>query len=120
MFAVIKTGGKQYKVSANDVIKVEKLQGEANQEINFSEVLMIGNEGDITVGFPLVEGAVVKATIIEQMRARKVIAFKKRRRQNSKRTRGHRQSLTLVRISEIVAGGSKAKKKTSNVEKQEG
>ncbi len=109
MFAVIKTGGKQYKVSANDLIKVEKLSGEANDEIEFTEVLMLGENSDVTIGSPIIEGAVVKAKIVEQTRARKVIAFKKRRRKNSKRTRGHRQSLTLIRISDIIAGAKKAK-----------
>lgn len=111
MFAVIKTGGKQYKVSANDLIKVEKLSGEANDEIEFTEVLMVGGDSDVTIGSPIVEGAVVKAKIVEQTRARKVIAFKKRRRKNSKRTRGHRQSLTIIRISDIIAGAKKAKAK---------
>lgn len=109
MFAVIKTGGKQYKVAANDLIKIEKLSGEANDTVEFTEVLMVGENADVTTGAPFISGAVVKATIVEQMRARKVIAFKKRRRKNSKRTRGHRQSLTIVRISEILVGKKEAK-----------
>lgn len=102
MFAVIKTGGKQYKVTANDLIKVEKIPGEVDNEVEFTEILLIDEDGKVTAGTPLIEGAVVKAKIIGQSRARKVIAFKKRRRQNSKRTRGHRQHLTLLRISDIV------------------
>lgn len=109
MFAVIKTGGKQYRVAANDVIKVEKVAGEAGDIVEFKEVLMV----DATIGAPLVEGAVVTAEVVEQGRARKVIAFKKRRRQNSKRTRGHRQELTTIRISEILTGGAKPAKKAA-------
>ena len=106
MFAVIKTGGKQYRVSANDVLQVEKVAGEAGDKVQFNEVLMV----DETIGAPLVEGASVAAEVVEQGRARKVIAFKKRRRQNSKRKRGHRQHLTTVRITEILTGGAKPKK----------
>ncbi|PWL16771.1 50S ribosomal protein L21 [Falsochrobactrum shanghaiense] len=109
MFAVIKTGGKQYRVAANDLIKVEKVAGEAGDVVEFAEVLMVGT----TVGAPLVEGALVTAEVVEQGRARKVIAFKKRRRQNSKRTRGHRQELTTIRISEILTDGAKPSKKAA-------
>ncbi|MBV2144841.1 50S ribosomal protein L21 [Falsochrobactrum sp. TDYN1] len=109
MFAVIKTGGKQYRVAANDLIKVEKVAGEAGDVIEFAEVLMVGT----TVGAPTVAGAVVTAEVVEQGRARKVIAFKKRRRQNSKRTRGHRQELTTIRISEILTDGAKPSKKVA-------
>ena len=107
MFAVIKTGGKQYRVAANDLIKVEKVAGEAGDIVEFAEVLMVGT----TIGAPVVEGALVTAEVVEQGRARKVIAFKKRRRQNSKRTRGHRQELTTIRISEILTDGAKPSKK---------
>ena len=100
MFAVIKTGGKQYRVAANDVVTVEKLEGEAGAKIEFTEVLMVGTK----IGAPVVVGAVVTAEVVEQGRAKKVIAFKKRRRQNSKRTRGHRQHQTTVRILDIAAG----------------
>jgi large subunit ribosomal protein L21 len=102
MFAVIKTGGKQYKVAAQDVIRVESLAGEAGDQVAF-DVLLLG-DGDAThVGAPLLEGASVTGEIVEQTRARKVIAFKKRRRQNYRRTRGHRQHLTVVRITDILA-----------------
>ena len=106
MFAVIKTGGKQYRVAANDLIKIEKVAGEAGDTVEFTEILMVGS----TIGAPTVEGAVVTAEVVEQGRARKVIAFKKRRRQNSKRTRGHRQEQTTIRISEILTDGAKPAK----------
>jgi large subunit ribosomal protein L21 len=103
MFAVIKTGGKQYRVAANDVLTIEKLEVTAGESIEFTEVLMVGVGADATIGAPFVEGAVVTAEVVEHGRAKKVIAFKKRRRQNSKRSRGHRQHHTVVRITDIVA-----------------
>lgn len=103
MFAVIKTGGKQYRVAANDVIKIEKLTAEPGAAITFSEVLMLGGEAGTTIGAPHVAGAIVAGEIVEQTRGPKVISFKKRRRQNSKRKRGHRQDLTVVRITGITA-----------------
>lgn len=106
MFAVIKTGGKQYKVAADDVITIEKLPHEAGDAVTFGDVLLL-NDGVAThVGAPTVAGATVVGTIVEQTRGPKVIAFKKRRRQNSRRKRGHRQLLTTVRIEKIVAGAS--------------
>jgi large subunit ribosomal protein L21 len=104
MYAVIKTGGKQYRVAANDTLAVEKLDGEAGATVEFTEVLMLGGEGDAKIGTPLLTGAKVTAEVVEQGRAKKVIAFKKRRRKNSRRKRGHRQELTTVRIKDIVAG----------------
>jgi large subunit ribosomal protein L21 len=115
MFAVIKTGGKQYSVAAEDLLKVEKLAGEPGDIIELNEVLMVGN----TVGTPLVEGAMVTAEIVEQGRARKVIAFKKRRRQNSRRTIGHRQHFTKLQISEILTDGAKPSKKKAAAPKAE-
>lgn len=100
MFAVIKTGGKQYKVAANDVITIEKLDQEAGAKVVFGEVLMVNS----TIGAPTVAGASVVGEVVEQTRGPKVIAFKKRRRKNSRRKRGHRQDLTVVKITEIVAG----------------
>ncbi len=100
MFAVIKTGGKQYRVAANDVVTVEKLGRRSRLKIEFTEVLMVGTK----IGAPVVAGAVVTAEVVEQGAPKKVIAFKKRRRQNSKRTRGHRQHQTTVRILDIAAG----------------
>jgi large subunit ribosomal protein L21 len=110
MFAVIKTGGKQYRVAANDLIKVEKVIGEAGDIVHFSEILMIGEGASAAIGSPTVEGALVTAEVVEQGRAKKVIAFKKRRRQNSKRTRGHRQHLSTIRIVELLTGGAKPTK----------
>ncbi|MDQ0318161.1 large subunit ribosomal protein L21 [Pararhizobium capsulatum DSM 1112] len=117
MFAVIKTGGKQYRVAANDVVTIEKLDGVAGDKIEFTEILMVGVGADATIGAPFVEGAVVSAEVVEQGRAKKVIAFKKRRRQNSKRSRGHRQHQTTVRILDIAAvAGAKAKKASKKSE----
>jgi large subunit ribosomal protein L21 len=110
MFAVIKTGGKQYRVAANDQITIEKLVGSAGETVAFEHVLMLSDGASTTVGAPTVAGASVAAEIVEQGRGDKVISFKKRRRQNSKRKRGHRQDLTVVRITEILTGG-----KTVNV-----
>jgi large subunit ribosomal protein L21 len=104
MFAVIKTGGKQYKVAVDDVLTVEKLAGSAGETMVFEHVLMVDNE----VGSPHVAGASVAAEIVEQTRGPKTINFKKRRRQNSKRKKGHRQDLTKLRIIEILTGGRKA------------
>ncbi len=100
MFAVIRTGGKQYKVAANDTITVERLAGEPGDTIELKEVLMIGGD-TVTVGNPTVAGAVVACQIVRQSRGDKVIAFKKRRRQNSRRKRGHRQEHTVLKITEI-------------------
>jgi len=111
MFAVIKTGGKQYSVAASDLLRVEKIAGEPGDIVEISEVLMLGDGDKTTIGTPYVEGAMVAVEILEQGRARKVIAFKKRRRQNSKRTIGHRQHFTKIEISEILAGGAKPSKK---------
>ncbi len=106
MFAVIKTGGKQYKVAANDVITIERLEAEAGDVVAFDQVLMLGGD-TVTVGTPTVAGATVAAEVVEQARGPKVISFKKRRRQNSKRKKGHRQDLTIVRITEILTAGKK-------------
>lgn len=110
MFAVIKTGGKQYRVSPSQLIKVEKVAGNAGEVVEFKEVLIVGDGDKTTIGTPVIADALVTAEVVEQARAPKVIAFKKRRRQNSKRIRGHRQELTIVRISEILTGGAKPKK----------
>jgi len=109
MFAVIKTGGKQYRVVADDVLKIEKVAGEAGEMVSFDQVLAVGE----TIGAPLVDGAVVTAEILEQGRSKKVISFKKRRRQNSQRTKGHRQHLTTVQILEVLTGGAKPSKKAA-------
>ncbi|HET6320677.1 MAG TPA: 50S ribosomal protein L21 [Hyphomicrobium sp.] len=101
MYAVIKTGGKQYRVAADDVITIEKIAGEAGAQVEFGEVLLIGGDSP-KIGTPLVSGAKVVAEFIEETRGPKVIAFKKRRRKNSRRKRGHRQDLVKVRIKSIV------------------
>lgn len=103
MFAVLKTGGKQYKVASDDVIKVEKLDGKAGDTIELNEVLFVGGEKTAKVGTPTVKGASVKAEIIAQDRGPKIIVFKKKRRQNYRRKKGHRQDLTVLRIKEIKA-----------------
>ena len=105
MFAVIRTGGKQYRVMPNDVLKVEKLAGEAGETITFTDVLAVGSIAGTTLGAPLVAGATVTATVIAQDRLDKVIIFKKRRRQNSRRKNGHRQHVTVLRVAGISADG---------------
>jgi large subunit ribosomal protein L21 len=101
MYAVIKTGGKQYRVAPNDVIQVERLDGAAGDVIELDQVLMLGGD-EPKVGVPLVAGAKVSATVLEQMRGPKIIIFKKRRRKNSRRRTGHRQNLTVLRITDIA------------------
>jgi len=102
MYAVIKTGGKQYRVSQDDILKVEKLDGDNGSTIEFSDVLMVGEGDSVKVGAPFVSGAKVTAELVEQARGPKVIAFKKRRRKNSRRKKGHRQDLTVLRITGIT------------------
>ena len=109
MFAVIKTGGKQYRVAAEDKLKVEKVAGEPGEIIQFGDVLVVGGEA-VTLGNPTVSGASVAAEVLDQGRGPKVIAFKKRRRKNSRRKRGHRQEFTLIRITEILTDGAKPTK----------
>ncbi len=101
MYAVIKTGGKQYRVAKDDVLNVERLPGEAGAKVEFTEVLMVGEGASVKVGTPTVSGAKVTAELVEQARGPKLIAFKKRRRKNSRRKKGHRQDLSKVRITKI-------------------
>jgi large subunit ribosomal protein L21 len=103
MFAVIRTGGKQYKVAQDDLVIVEKLSGEPGAVVDFDEVLMIGDGAELSAGTPLVAGATVSATIVEQSRAAKILVFKKKRRHNYRRKKGHRQYQTVLRIGEIRA-----------------
>ncbi|MGH6835174.1 MAG: 50S ribosomal protein L21 [Methylocella sp.] len=105
-FAVIKTGGKQYSVAAGDMITVMKLAGNPGDRVTFDRVLMFSQDGEPALGTPFIEGASVGGQIVEQTRGPKAIAFKKRRRKNSKRKHGHRQDLTLVRITELLTGGT--------------
>ena len=110
MFAVIKTGGKQYKVAKDNVISIEKLAGEPGTVVEFADVLMVSDGAQSTIGTPIVEGATVAGTVLDQTRADKIIVFKKKRRQNYRRKQGHRQDLTVVRITEILTDGKKPAK----------
>jgi len=106
MFAVLKTGGKQYKVQSGDMLRVEKLAADAGETIQFNDILMLGGDA-ATVGAPFVEGAAVQAEVVDQIKGEKTIKFVKRRRKHSsKRTRGHRQQLTLVKITDILSTGA--------------
>jgi len=109
MYAVIKTGGKQYRVQAGDLLVVEKLDGEPGAEVAFGDVLLLGDGEAVTVGAPLVDGAKVSATLIETRKGEKVKIFKKIRRQGYRRTRGHRQSETVLRVTSIAGAGKTAK-----------
>jgi large subunit ribosomal protein L21 len=104
MYAVIKTGGKQYRVAADELLTIEKIAGQAGAVVEFTEVLMVAGSAEPKIGAPTVSGARVTAEVVEQGRAPKVIAFKKRRRKNSRRKRGHRQEQTIVRVKEIIGG----------------
>ncbi|MCL4675162.1 MAG: 50S ribosomal protein L21 [Pararhodobacter sp.] len=108
MFAVLKTGGKQYRVQSGDVLRVERLAADAGETVQFNEILMVGGESTV-IGAPLVDGAAVQAQVIDQIKGDKVIHFVKRRRKHSsQRTKGHRQKLTLVRVTDILASGADA------------
>ena len=109
MFAVIKTGGKQYRVATDDVLQVEKIAGNPGDVVEFAEVLVVGGDSP-QFGTPTIAGAIVAGEVLEQGRGPKVIAFKKRRRKNSRRKRGHRQEFTRVRITEILTDGKKPSK----------
>lgn len=109
MYAVIRTGGKQYRVAPEDIIEIEKVAGEAGEIVQFGEVLMLGGDKP-QFGAPLIDGASVAAQVIEQKRADKILVFKKKRRKNYRRKKGHRQHLTAVRITEILTGGKKPSK----------
>jgi large subunit ribosomal protein L21 len=109
MFAVFKTGGKQYRVAPDDVLKVDKIMGEPGEIVAFDDVLVVGGDS-VTLGAPTIAGATVAAEVLDQARGPKIIAFKKRRRKNSRRKRGHRQEFTLLRITEILTDGKKPSK----------
>ena len=118
MFAVIRTGGKQYKVAKDDIITVEKLLGEPGEKVQLGDVLMLGEEGKApTVGTPLVQKAAVTAEIVEQGKGDKVIVFKKKRRHNYRRTKGHRQEQTTLKVLEVSATGAKAAAKKAAASK---
>ena len=110
MYAVVRTGGKQYKVAPGDVVLVEKLDGEAGAEIKLDDILMVNDGTTTVIGSPTVEGAVVTASIIEQGRADKILVFKKKRRQGYRRMAGHRQDQTVLRILDVAGAGAKKKK----------
>ena len=103
MYAVIKTGGKQYRVAKNDVIRVEKIDAEAGSSVDLDEVLLVGGGDEARVGTPLVDGAKVTATVLEQIKGEKIVVFKKKRRKNYRRKKGHRQLLTVLRVTDIAA-----------------
>ena len=107
MFAVIRTGGKQYRVAPNDIIEIERVAGEPGDIIELGEVLLLGGDGGPKTGSPLIAGALVAAEVMEQTRGDKIIVFKKKRRKNYRRKKGHRQDLTLLRITEILTDGKK-------------
>ena len=113
MYAVIKTGGKQYRVAANDTIQIEKLEGSAGDSVEFNDVLMVSNGDAIDWGAPVVAGATVAGEIVGQVRGPKIVIFKKRRRKHYRRKNGHRQDLTAVRITEILTGGAKPEGKAA-------
>jgi len=102
MYAVIKTGGKQYRVAKDDIVTIERVAGDTGTTIEFDEVLLVGSGADVKVGTPIVSGAKVTAELVKQTRGPKLIAFKKRRRKNSRRKKGHRQDLSTVRITNIM------------------
>ncbi|MHA1517266.1 MAG: 50S ribosomal protein L21 [Alphaproteobacteria bacterium] len=110
MFAVIRTGGKQYRVAPNDIIEIEKIAGAPGDIVHLGEVLLLGGDGSPKVGSPTISGASVTAQVLEQKRDDKIIVFKKKRRQGYRRTKGHRQALTALRITEILTDGKKPSK----------
>jgi large subunit ribosomal protein L21 len=108
MLAIFKTGGKQYSVKAGQILKVEKLEGSEGDNISFNDILAVSDNSDHTIGSPLVKGATIEAKILEQIRDKKIIVFKKRRRQNYRHTQGHRQYLTVLKIESIAIGDKKS------------
>ena len=110
MFAVIRTGGKQYRVEPGDCITVERIAGDAGASVTFDEVLMLADDKKQTVGKPLVKGATVAATVLEQARAPKIIVFKKKRRKGYRRTHGHRQDITVLRVTDVRSAAARTKK----------
>ena len=119
MFAVIKTGGKQYRVSPDDIIQIERIEGDEGSRVTFANVLMAGSGSDVSIGTPSVEGATVTAEVLEHNRSKKTISFKKRRRQNSRRKQGHRQLLTTVSILEVLTDGAKPSRDASGKSAQQ-
>ena len=120
MYAVIQTGGKQYKVAPDDILRVERLEAEPGDTVALESVLMLGGNDGVTVGQPFVEGATVAAEVVEQARGKKIIVFKKLRRKNHRRRNGHRQDLTVLRITEILTGGKKPSKAKAKPDEKPG
>ena len=118
MLAIFKTGGKQYSVKAGQVLRVEKLEGNKGDSISFNDVLAVSENSNHTIGNPLVEGAIVQAKILDQIRDKKIIVFKKRQRQNYRHTQGHRQYLTILQIESIVLDGKKSAIKITKTEEK--
>ena len=120
MFAIIKTGGKQYRISPGDILKLESLGGKKGSKVNFTDVMMFNNDKTVLIGSPYLVNVKISATILENKKDKKVLIFKKRRRHNSRRLNGHRQLLTVVKIDDIIVDGkviadnSEKKKKVSN------
>ena len=119
MLAVFKTGGKQYSVKAGQILKVEKLDGSQGDSVSFNDGLAVSNESDHMIGSPVIKGATVQAKILEQIRDKKILVFKKRKRQNYRRTQGHRQYLTVLQIESISVGDKKSTAPTKEVKKQD-
>jgi large subunit ribosomal protein L21 len=116
MFAVIRTGGKQYRVAPNDIIEIEKIAGKPGDIIEFAEVILLGGDGGPKTGSPTIAGALVAAEVLEQRRSDKITVFKKKRRANYRRKKGHRQELTALRITEILTDGKKGSKQATRPE----
>ena len=117
-FAVIQTGGKQYKVKANEILKIEKLENEASSKIEFKEILACGDEKNIEIGSPTVKGAKVEAELLKNSKNRTILIFKKRRRKNSRRKNGHRQQFSLIRISKIFSKDGKVISEAEKITKE--
>ena len=119
MLAVFKTGGKQYSVKSGQILKVEKLEGSKGDSVYFNDVLAVSDTSVHTIGSPLIKGAIVQAKILEQIRDKKIIVFKKRKRQNYRHTQGHRQYLTVLQIESISIGNKKSKAPKKEIKKQD-
>ena len=115
-FAVINTGGKQYKVSTNDKLRIEKLNDKEGGSVEFKQVLLINNDDNMELGSPLIEGAKVEAKVIKQTKNKTILIFKKRRRQNSRRKNGHRQKMSVVKITKIFGKGGKLLSESNKTE----
>ena len=118
MYAVIKTGGKQYKVAKDDKVVVEKIAGEPGASVTLASVLLLGDGAETTAGTPFIEGASVTAEVVEQKRDKKIIVFKKQRRKNYRRKHGHRQEVTVLKITDIVTGAAKPAKAKAKAEEE--